>query len=77
MAKDLYPEQNFFQRSDNYALAKKGVVAHTISAWPVPPTYHQPSDTASSVDFAFMAASIQSMVEPLRWLLDSDFKTTM
>ncbi|CAN5169086.1 hypothetical protein BH09PSE2_BH09PSE2_11500 [soil metagenome] len=74
VAKDLYPEQNFFQRSDNYALAKKGVVAHTISAWPVPPTYHQPTDTAASVDFAFMAASIQSMVEPLRWLLNSDFK---
>ncbi len=74
VAKDLYPEQNFFQRSDNYALARKGVVAHTISAWPVPPTYHQPTDTAASMDFAFMAASIQSMVEPVRWLLNSDFK---
>src|SRR5689334_14498058 len=41
IAPDLYPEQNFFRRSDNYQLALKGVVAQTISAWPLPPTYHQ------------------------------------
>ena len=71
---DLYPEQNFFQRSDNYALAQKGVVAQTVSAWPIPPTYHDPSDTLDRIDFAFMTGAIQSMVEPVRWLADSDFK---
>ena len=70
---DPYPEQGFFQRSDNYALARVGVVAHTISAWPTPPTYHQPTDTAGSVDYAFMAGAIASLVGPIRWLLDSDF----
>src|SRR5205807_9247222 len=28
---DPHPEENFFMRSDNYALAKRGVVAHTRS----------------------------------------------
>lgn len=70
---DPYPDQNFFQRSDNYALARMGVVAHTISAWPIPPTYHDPSDDPAHVDFAFMAQTIQSMVPPVRWLLTSDF----
>jgi aminopeptidase YwaD len=71
---DLYPEENFFMRSDNYRLAKKGVVAHTISAWPLPPTYHQPTDTLENVDLPFMIGVIQSLADPIRWLLDSDFK---
>ncbi len=71
---DPYPEQHFFQRSDNYQLALKGVVAQTASGWPLPPTYHQPSDDLDHVDIPFMASAIQSMVTPVRWLLDSDFK---
>ena len=71
---DLYPEQDFFRRSDNYQLALKGVVAQTISAWPVPPTYHQPSDTLQSVDLDFMAEAIQSLVKPIEWLANSDFR---
>lgn len=71
---DPYPEQNFFQRSDNYQLALKGVVAQTVSAWPVPPTYHQPTDTVESVDLPFMAEVIQSLVKPIDWLANNDFR---
>ena len=71
---DLYPEQNFFQRSDNYQLALKGVVAQTVSAWPIPPSYHDPSDTLEHIDFPFMDQAIGSMVGPVRWLVDSDFQ---
>lgn len=70
---DPYPEQNFFQRSDNYQLALQGVVAQTISAWPVPPTYHDASDDLAHVDLALMNRVIGSLVEPVTWLLDSDF----
>ena len=63
---DPYPEQNFFQRSDNYSLALKGIVAHTVSGWAITPTYHQPTDTVASLDIAFMARAIQSLIEPLR-----------
>lgn len=70
---DPYPEQNFFRRSDNYALAQQGVVAHTISAWPTPATYHQPTDDAAHVDFAFMAQAVRSLIGPLRRLADGDF----
>src|SRR6185436_4190578 len=65
---DNYPAENFFQRSDNFQLARRGVVAQTISAWPVPPTYHQPSDDLAHVDLPFMAEVIQSMVAPVQWL---------
>jgi hypothetical protein len=70
---DPYPEQNFFQRSDNYQLALKGVVAQTVGGWPIPPTYHQPTDTLASVDIGFMAEVIQSMAGPVQWLVDGDF----
>ena len=71
---DPYPEQQFFERSDNYALALKGVVAHTAAGWGTPPTYHQPDDDLAHLDLPFMTAAIQSLVEPVRWLADSDFR---
>jgi aminopeptidase YwaD len=71
---DPYPEQHFFERSDNYQLALTGVVAHTISGWAVPPTYHQPSDTLESLNIAFMTRAIQSLIAPARWLAESDFQ---
>ncbi len=71
---DPYPEQHFFERSDNYALALKGVVAHTAAGWGTPPTYHQPSDDLAHLDLGFMTSAIQSLVGPVRWLADSDFR---
>ena len=66
VAPDPYPAENFFQRSDNYSLALKGIVAHTVSGWAVTPTYHQPSDTVASLDIGYMTRAIQSLVAPLR-----------
>jgi hypothetical protein len=74
VARDPYPDQNFFQRSDNYQLALQGVVAHTISAWPLTPVYHEPADTVANLDLPFMTQAIQSLIEPVRWLSASDFK---
>lgn len=71
---DPYPEQHFFERSDNYALALQGVVAHTAAGWGTPPTYHQPSDDMAHLDIAFMTRAIQSLIEPVRWLATSDFR---
>ena len=70
---DPYPDQHFFERSDNYALALKGIVAHTVSGWAVTPTYHQPTDTYENLNIPFMTKSIRSLVGPLIWLADSNF----
>ena len=70
---DPYPDQRFFERSDNYALALTGVVAHTVSGWAVTPTYHQPTDTLANLNLPFMTAAIQSLIEPARWLANSDY----
>jgi hypothetical protein len=70
---DPYPEEHYFERSDNYALALEGVVAHTAAGWGDPPTYHRPNDDLAHLDLPFMTAAIQSLVEPMRWLASSDF----
>jgi len=74
IASDPYPDQHFFERSDNYSLALKGIVAHTFSGWAVVPTYHQPTDTIENLDIKYMTNAIQSLIAPVSLLAAGDFK---
>ena len=74
LVQDPHPEQKFFVRSDNIQFARRGVIAHTISSYGLHKEYHQPSDEVRLIDFAHMTESIQSLLEPIRWLADSSFK---
>ena len=38
------------------------------------PTYHSKDDTVANIDIAFMTKAIQSLVEPLHALANSDAK---
>lgn len=71
---DPHPSEHFFQRSDNYELAKKGIVAQTVSSYGLHKDYHQPSDEISKIDFDFLIHSIDSMIAPVRWLADSGWR---
>jgi hypothetical protein len=71
---DPHPDQNFFQRSDNYTLALRGVVAHTVSSYGLHTDYHRASDEISKIDFPFMTRSLNSLVAPIRWLANSNFR---
>jgi hypothetical protein len=71
---DPHPEQHFFRRSDNIALARRGVVAQTVSSFGLHPQYHKPDDDIAHLDFDHLTQSIQSMIEPVRWLANSEFK---
>jgi Zn-dependent M28 family amino/carboxypeptidase len=71
---DPHPEENFFQRSDNYTLARRGVIAHTVSSFGLHREYHQPGDDLAHIDYGHMTRAINSMVQPLRWLVNSDFR---
>lgn len=71
---DPHPEQRFFQRSDNIVLARKGIIAHTVSSFGLHTDYHRPSDDLAHIDFAHMTDAIKSMVAPIRWLVNSSFK---
>ena len=74
LVSDPHPKEEFFTRSDNYALARQGIVAHTVSSFGLHKDYHHPSDELSAIDFPHMGAAIASMLAPIRWLADSEFK---
>jgi len=71
---DPHPAEDFFARSDNFVLAKKGVVAQTISSYGLHRDYHQPSDDLAHLDFKHVDAAIGSLLVPLEWLVNSNFQ---
>lgn len=71
---DPHPSEHFFQRSDNFALARQGLIAHTVSSYGLHSDYHQPSDDLAHIDFKHMEQAIESMFKPVEWLANSDFK---
>ena len=70
---DPHPDQQFFERSDNYVFAKAGVVAQTVSSYGLHKDYHQPSDDIAHIDFRHMDDAIDSLLQPVMWLANSDF----
>lgn len=76
LVNDPHPQENFFQRSDNYTLARQGIIAHTVSSFGLHTDYHHASDEIKTIDFGHMTKSINSMIKPIEWLINSDFKPT-
>ena len=74
MVADPHPSERFFQRSDNIALARRGVVAQTVSSFGLHKDYHQPSDELSTIDFNHLDQAVASMIEPIRWLANTDWR---
>ena len=71
---DPHPKEKFFQRSDNYALAQQGIIAHTVSSFGLHKDYHRPSDELRTIDFTHMTNAIASMAAPIRWLANTTWK---
>ena len=71
---DPHPTEKFFMRSDNYALAQKSIIAQTVSSYGLHSDYHQTTDTVDKIDFEHMDRAIASMIGPVTWLVNSDFK---
>ncbi|MBI4888623.1 MAG: M20/M25/M40 family metallo-hydrolase [Acidobacteria bacterium] len=67
---DKRPEQNFFERSDNIALARRGIVAHTLSTFNLHADYHRPSDDMRGMDLEHMAAVINAAARATQILAD-------
>jgi Zn-dependent M28 family amino/carboxypeptidase len=67
---DPRPAQNFFERSDNIAFARRGIPAHTLSSFNLHTDYHTPADEVERVDFAHMTSVVQSAVRAARLLAD-------
>ena len=65
---DPRPNQNFFERSDNIAFARLGIVAHTWSSFNLHTDYHRPSDEVDRVDFDHMARLVDAAARAV-WVL--------
>ena len=74
LVQDPHPKENFFQRSDNITLARQGIIAHTVSSFGLHTDYHHASDELKTIDFVHMTQSINSMVDPVIWLVNSNFQ---
>ena len=69
---DPRPSQNFFERSDNVAFARRGIPAHTISSFNMHTDYHRASDEAHLADAAHMAAIINASAQAAKLLADGE-----
>ncbi len=71
---DPHPAQHFFQRSDNFNLARRGIVAQTVSSYGLGAYYHQPTDDLAHIDFNRLTRAIRSMIAPIEWLASTEWK---
>lgn len=64
---DPYPNEHYFERSDNIAFVNRGVVGQTLSSYDNQGTYyHKPGDEADTLDFAHMEACSKTGLEAVR-----------
>jgi Zn-dependent M28 family amino/carboxypeptidase len=71
---DPHPSEHFFQRSDNFALARRGIVAQTVSSYGLGAHYHQPTDDLAHIDFEHLCRAIEWMISPIEWLANAAWK---
>lgn len=55
--------EHLFEASDNYAFAKAGVVAHSISTGRLDELYHSPDDDPETLDYDAMARIVSAVAE--------------
>jgi hypothetical protein len=73
---DFAMAKQLFGASDNMSLARKGVVAHSISAGSLHKDYHQPSDDVSKLDIEHMTAVILGLKAVVREFADRPDRPT-
>ncbi|HED65296.1 MAG TPA: M28 family peptidase, partial [Planctomycetes bacterium] len=71
---DPRPDQNFFQRSDNYAFAVRGIVAQTLSSYNLHEDYHHVSDETEAIDFEHMRAALVGAMAGIRALVSGEIR---
>jgi len=72
--RDPRPEEHFFERSDNYAFVRRGIVGQSLSTFDLHTDYHGVDDEADRIDYAHMEACIASALRALRPIADGDLR---
>ena len=66
--RDPRPEQNFYQRSDNIAFVRRGIMGQTLSSYGMHDDYHHASDETDTLDFAHMELATNNILTVARAL---------
>ncbi len=69
---DPHPEQNYYERSDNIAFARRGIPAHTLSSYGGHGEYHSPDDESELADPDHMEAMAELAAAAVKVLADGD-----
>jgi Peptidase family M28 len=64
--------RQLFAASDNLSFAKKGIVAHSISAGSLHQDYHKPTDEVSRINLAHMTSVIRGLKAVVLDMADRD-----
>jgi hypothetical protein len=71
---DPRPDEGFFLRSDNYALAVEGVVAQSLSSFGGHKEYHSPRDEPDTLDYDHLEAATRVAFAAARTLADGSLR---
>ena len=69
---DFQMSRQLFAQSDNVSFARRGVVAHSLSAGSLHEDYHRPSDEVDKLDIAHMTKIVIALLEVVRELADRE-----
>jgi hypothetical protein len=70
VVEDKRPDQNFYQRSDNMAFVRQGIIGQTLSTYNMHTDYHQVSDEWDTLDYEHMEACAKAAFAASRMLAD-------
>jgi hypothetical protein len=71
---DPRPDQQFFERSDNYAFVMRGIVGQTFSTYDLHEDYHHVDDEADRLDYDHMEKCVESVLGAVRLVADGDLR---
>jgi hypothetical protein len=70
IARDMRPEQHFFERSDNIAFVRRGIVGQSLSSYNLHEDYHQVTDEADTLDYRHMEIGMRTTWDAVRMIAD-------
>ncbi|MCK6448867.1 MAG: M28 family peptidase [Planctomycetes bacterium] len=70
---DPRPDQNFFERSDNMAFVRKGIVGQSLSTYDLHTDYHRVSDEWDTLDYAHLETCARTSFDALLLVADDAF----
>jgi hypothetical protein len=65
---DKRPEEHFYERSDNIAYVRKGVVGQTFSTYNLHKDYHTVKDEADAIDFEHLKTCAQTALQAVEFV---------